>query len=81
MIHSEHIKRIAEKYDKTPGQLMLRYLLQKNIAVVPKSANPKRLEENMDVFDFEINSEDMKILDDLEGGKKARLANFKFIPG
>ncbi|XP_018579941.1 aldose reductase-like [Anoplophora glabripennis] len=81
VIHTEDIKKIAEKYNKTPGQIMLRYLLQKNIAAVPKSSNIERLEENIDVFDFEISSDDMRSLDDLEAGNEARLANFKFIPG
>lgn len=60
---------------------MLRYLLQKDIAAVPKSSNPERLKENIDVFDFEINPEDMIYLDGLEAGKEARLASFKFILG
>lgn len=60
---------------------MLRYLLQKNIVAVPKSSSPERLKENINVFDFKIDSEDMKTLDDLDGGEVTRLTTFKLVPG
>ena len=54
---------IAKRYKKTPAQILIRWCLQKGMVVIPKSANPKRQKENASVFDFEISSEDMNLLD------------------
>lgn len=81
VIDDERVKKLAEKYEKTPGQIMLRYLLQKDIVAIPKSSSAGRLKENISVFDFEINSEDMRSLDDLDRGEEARLNTFGSIPG
>ncbi|KAJ8918851.1 hypothetical protein NQ315_011139 [Exocentrus adspersus] len=81
VINSEKIGKLAKKYNKTPGQIMLRYLLQNNIVAVPKSSRLERLKENIDVFHFEISENDMKSLNELEGGKDARLSFRGLIPG
>ncbi len=54
---------LAEKYQKTPAQVMLRWMLQHGVSAIPKSANPKRIQENFDVFDFQIVAEDMVQID------------------
>ncbi len=59
------IKRLANKYGKSGAQVMLRWALQKDIIVIPKSQNQHRIEENADLYDFEIGSEDMSKLDSL----------------
>lgn len=53
---------LAEKYSKTPAQIILRWALQLGISTIPKSANPIRLQENYDVFDFSISDADMAYL-------------------
>jgi len=53
---------IAEKYAKTPAQLMIRWTLQKGMIVIPKSVRKERIIENADVFDFEISATDMAAL-------------------
>lgn len=53
---------LAEKYNKTPAQIILRWALQLGVSTIPKSANPKRLQENFDLFDFSISDTDMAYL-------------------
>lgn len=54
---------LAEKYDKTPAQIILRWALQHGVSTIPKSASEHRLKENFDVFDFNISSEDIFKMD------------------
>lgn len=53
------LKEIAEKYSKTTAQVMLRLQLQRGIVSLSKSANPERVRQNFDIFDFELSAEDM----------------------
>ena len=56
---------LATKYGRTTAQIGLRWILQKGIAVIPKSVDPSRIRSNGDLWDFEIQQEDMDILDSL----------------
>ena len=60
-----NIKEIADKYKKSPAQIMIRWSLQQDLVVIPKSAHRDRINENADVFDFEITEEDMEKLKSL----------------
>jgi len=54
---------IADHYHKTPAQILLRWALQHGVSTIPKSANPARIRENFEVFDFQISVSDMAELD------------------
>ncbi|BBN10281.1 hypothetical protein MPTK1_5g02280 [Marchantia polymorpha subsp. ruderalis] len=49
----------AEKLGKSPGQILIRWLIQRGVSTIPKSSSDKRIKENMEVFDFSIPAEDM----------------------
>jgi len=53
------IKSLAEKYNKTPAQIALRWIIQQNAVAIPKTASQERLKENFDIYDFNIINSDM----------------------
>jgi len=63
-----NLSRIAKEMKKSAAQVMIRWALQRGHTVIPKSVSPERIEENANVFDFNLNNEQMKILDGLEEG-------------
>lgn len=60
---------IAKKYNKTVAQVALRFLTQENIIVIPKAARLKYMQENLNIFDFELSKADMKKIQDLDENK------------
>jgi diketogulonate reductase-like aldo/keto reductase len=61
---------IAKAHSKTPAQVMLRWGLQHGRSVIPKSTKPIRIAENIDVFDFELCSDEMAAIDGLDTGRR-----------
>ena len=64
----EMLKGIAAKYNKSVGQVLLRWNVQRGVVVVPKSTHVERIKENIDIFDFELNEEEMKQISLLDMG-------------
>jgi aldehyde reductase len=63
LLEKPWITKIASAHNKTPAQILLRYLIQRNLAVVPKSANPSRIRENIDIFNFNLTSDEMNTIE------------------
>ncbi len=64
-LNDQRLKDIAAKYKKSPAQILLRWVLQHDMIVIPKSVNKGRIQENADIFDFKIDEGDMGKLDAL----------------
>lgn len=60
---------IAKKHGKSVVQVVLRWLVQQNVAVIPKTWNFNHLKENISIFDFELSAEEMAVIDSLDEGK------------
>lgn len=69
MFENADVKKFTEKYGKTPAQTALRFLIQSGISVIPKSTHIERINENIDIFDFELTSDEMEVLRQLDTGK------------
>lgn len=80
VLQDNTIVQIANKYQKSTAQVVLRWHYQHGILTIPKSVTPSRIEENMNIFDFELSDEDLALLDNLN--KNQRLGqnpdNFHF---
>ncbi|HIR05136.1 MAG TPA: aldo/keto reductase [Candidatus Copromonas faecavium] len=69
LFQNEALLSIGEKHQKSVAQVVLRWLLQRNIVCIPKSVKKERMEENIQVFDFSLDEEDLKAIASLDTGK------------
>ena len=69
LFHNSELKTIADAHGKSIAQVVLRWLLQRGIICIPKSVKRERMEQNFDVFDFELTQEDMDLIKTLDTGK------------
>jgi 2,5-diketo-D-gluconate reductase A len=79
------ITQIADKVGKTPAQVVLRWHIQRGDIIFPKSVTPSRMQENFELFDFELESGDMDAISGLDRGEDGRTGpnpdTFAYIPG
>lgn len=75
------MQKIARKHGKTVAQVLLRHIVQKGIVAIPKSSNPERVRQNIEIFDFALSGEDVKVLDGLDRGEDGRMFDFLFFKG
>ena len=79
------LNEIAEKVGKTTAQVVLRWHIQRGDIVFPKSVTPERIQENFELFDFELDSDDMEAITALDKGEDGRTGphpdKFDYIPG
>lgn len=62
ILNESIVLKLSEKYKKTPAQIIIRWHIENNLVVIPKSATPERIKENFDVFDFELSAADVSLI-------------------
>ena len=60
LLKEPKLKEIGQKYRKTPAQILIRWQIQRGVVVIPKSVTPSRIEQNANVFDFDMGDVEMK---------------------
>ena len=70
LLGNEVISEIATAYGKSSAQVILRWNLQKGVVVIPGSSNPDHIQENTELFDFELTEEEMERINALDRGEK-----------
>ncbi len=76
IILDDTIQTIADNHAKTPAQVALRWMVQKDVVIIPKASSKDHIKENMEIFDFELTSDEMHTIDRL--GDANRLINPPF---
>lgn len=77
-INNETIQDIANKYNKTISQIILRWDIENNISVIPKSITKQRIEENINIFDFELDEEDIEKINELDNNERTGIDPLEF---
>lgn len=70
------LKQVGEKYGKSVAQVALRFLLQSDVVLIPKSARKSRMEENFGIFDFSLTAEEMKQIEALDTGESLFFSHY-----
>ncbi|RZF43053.1 hypothetical protein LSTR_LSTR001231 [Laodelphax striatellus] len=75
------VVEISKRINRSPAQILLRYNIQRGIAVIPKSINSERQKQNIELFDFKLTDEDIQALRSLDRGEDGRIVRFEFFKG
>ncbi|KIR03583.1 oxidoreductase, aldo/keto reductase family [Lachnospiraceae bacterium TWA4] len=74
--NNETLKEIGAKYGKSVAQVGLKFLLQNGVVIIPKSTHVERMEENFNLYDFELSAEDMKRIEELDTGNSVFFSHY-----
>jgi 2,5-diketo-D-gluconate reductase A len=84
MLDDPTVTQIADKAGKKPAQVVLRWHVQRGDIIFPKSVTPSRMQENFELFDFELESADMEAITALDQGEDGRIGpnpdTFAYVP-
>ncbi|XP_029960963.1 aldo-keto reductase family 1 member A1-A isoform X2 [Salarias fasciatus] len=65
LLEDSRLAAISQRHQKTPAQIILRWHIQRGVACIPKSVTPSRIQQNLEVFDFSLSQEDMKLIESI----------------
>ncbi|KXA94023.1 oxidoreductase [candidate division MSBL1 archaeon SCGC-AAA259E19] len=71
------IQELAEKYDKSPAQIVLKWELEKDVVTIPKTSSEKHMRQNFELFDWDLEPEDIERIDDIERTERVYELNFE----
>ncbi|KAH8307313.1 hypothetical protein KR044_009965 [Drosophila immigrans] len=74
---SEGMKRLVKRYKRTASQIVLRYLIDYGVVPIPKAGNPVHIKENLNIFDFQLNENDVRALRGIK--PKSRIVNYEAV--
>ena len=77
LLENSTLVAIGEKYGKTPAQVVLRWHMELGIVAIPRSRNPERIAQNIDIFDFALTSDEMASISGLDTGEEPRVDSDK----
>jgi diketogulonate reductase-like aldo/keto reductase len=77
--NDETLVAIGQAHGKTAAQVCLRWLVQQNVSAIPRTSRIERLSENIDIFDFALSPDEMRLISEM-GSTKGRLTDFGFAP-
>jgi diketogulonate reductase-like aldo/keto reductase len=77
--NDQTLARIGQAHGKSAAQVCLRWLVQQNVAAIPRTSRIERLSENIDIFDFALSDDEMRQISQM-GSAKARFTDFGFAP-
>ena len=84
VLDDESLEEVAQRLDRTPAQVVLRWHVQRGSIVFPKSSTPERIRENFEIFDFELDAGDVEAIDALDRGEDGRTGphpdRFDYVP-
>lgn len=78
LLNDPVLQALADKHQKTPAQIVLRWHIQSGFIVIPKSVTPARIQENISIFDFELDDEDMAAIVGMNQGQRIGIDPDKF---
>lgn len=79
LLEIPEINVIATRLNKSPAQILLKWIIKRGVAAIPKSTNANRLRQNISLFDFDLTDDDMETIKKLDKG--IRIVNFEFFQG